>query len=460
MTFAKYIFRLRASLILDRLVPEIQRNCSRRQGSRGAPDHPGDEMVHGSLHSGGLRLIGRAAGVFGMTDQTFALIDSDGLRRLTTVLVWLHWAAVIFFVLQLVYRPTYRAEDGIPYWMMLAFLVALNGFLHHRLRTKKPVTWRWVMGLMATDVALLSATIVVGGGFNHFFYHLLYYPVLAGYAAIFTSFRLTMVWVTVVSVIYLAISLTVGSGVDIENGLEKALLARIFVMYTVAASVNLIASFERNRWGQAVERERALQQEQVEFSQAVHDTTAQSAYMIGLSIDAAKAQAGDSNPELSATLEAASRLSRSTIWELRHPINMGGIYEGRDLGWALRSHAASFSNITSMSVEAVQTGKEPPLHLETRGLLFSIAHNALTNAYRHARAGRVRVYLEFGEQEIRLSVSDDGTGLPEGYGERGRGFANMARDAQRLGGRLEVQERGPMGGATVSCVMPTVPLGE
>ena len=90
----------------------------------------------------------------------------------------------------------------------------------------------------------------------------------------------------------------------------------------------------------------------MEFSQAVHDTAAQSAYMIGLGIDTAKAQAGEANPELTATLEATSRLSRSTIWELRHPIN----YEGRELGWALRAHTASFTNITSVPAGMTQAG--------------------------------------------------------------------------------------------------------
>ena len=69
---------------------------------------------------------------------------------------------------------------------------------------------------------------------------------------------------------------------------EKPLLARIFVMYAVAATVNLISSFERSRWRAAVERERALQRERIELSQAIHDTTAQTAFMIGLGIDAAK----------------------------------------------------------------------------------------------------------------------------------------------------------------------------
>ena len=263
-----------------------------------------------------------------------------------------------------------------------------------------------------------------------------------------------MVWVTMASFVYVAISLTVGDGIDIEAGDEKALLARIAVMYFVVAAVNLATRFERIRWKQAVERERALERERIELSQAIHDTAAQSAYMIGLGIDTAKALAGDADPALTATLEATSRLSRSIILELRHPINMGGIYEGRELSRALSSHASSFTNVTSVPVEMTHTGVEPPLSVEARSLLFSIAHNALTNAYRHAEASRVTINLEFAEKDSRLSVSDDGVGLPDDYAERGNGFTNMSRAAERLGGRLVVEQRGAMGGATVTCVIP------
>ena len=77
-------------------------------------------------------------------------------------------------------------------------------------------------------------------------------------------------------------------------------------MYGVVAAVNLVSRFERTRWRASVEREGALQRERIELSQSIHDTTAQSAYMIGLGIDAAKRLAGDSNPELTARLEATS----------------------------------------------------------------------------------------------------------------------------------------------------------
>ena len=98
--------------------------------------------------------------------------------------------------------------------------------------------------------------------------------------------------------------------------------------------------------------------------------------------------------------------------------------------------------------------REPPLSTITKSLLFAIAHNALTNVMRHAHAGRVLVDLDCTGELLRLSVSDDGIGLPPDYETRGHGFRNMRADAQRMGGRLEVKSGGTGGGTTVACVIP------
>ena len=413
-------------------------------------------MPHGSLYSRVLHLVRKATDAFRADDWTPKQIDPDGLKYVATISVRAHWFIIAVLLFELVYRPYlyFGVARYALFPLLLLVLIGFNGYIHFRILSNKRITWRWVFALYALDVFLISASAALSDGFSHGFVHLFYYPALAGLAVLFASFRLNMVWVTIVSLVYVAISLTVGDGVDIEARGEKALLARIVVMYVVVAAVNLATRFERIRWRQAVEREQALQRERVELSQAIHDTAAQSAYMIGLGIDTAKALAGDANPELNATLEATSRLSRSVILELRQPINAGGIYEGRELSWALRSHASSFTNVTSVPVEMTHTGVEPPLSMEARSLLFSIAHNALTNAYRHAEANRVAIDLEFAENHSRLSVADDGVGLPDDYMERGNGFANMSRAAERLGGRLVVDQRGAMGGATVTCVIP------
>ena len=218
--------------------------------------------------------------------------------------------------------------------------------------------------------------------------------------------------------------------------------------------VNLIARFEHVRRTNAVQRERELQRERVELSQAIHDTVAQSAYVIGLGIESAIAAVDPADEEQVARLEATHVLSKTSMWELRHPIDSGLIFEGRELGEVLAAHAGAFTAITSVPANVVQSGKEPRLPAVTRGLLFSIAHNAMTNAMRHASASRVTVSLDFGRESLRMSIADDGVGLPPGYADRGHGFRNMRGDAERIGGRLEVRSGGPEPGTTVTCVVP------
>ena len=120
----------------------------------------------------------------------------------------------------------------------------------------------------------------------------------------------------------------------------------------------------------------------------------------------------------------------------------------------LRSHCASFERITGVPTEVSQSGTEPRLPTETRSRLFSIGHNALTNALVHARPGRVMVRLDFEAGWIRLSVSDDGVGLPDDYADRGRGFRGMRADAEAMGGVLNVESGEGRDGTTITCVVP------
>ena len=185
--------------------------------------------------------------------------------------------------------------------------------------------------------------------------------------------------------------------------------------------------------------EQSLLRERTELSQTIHNTMAQSAYMIGVGIDRVRELADKSNKDMMSALEEISTLSKSAMWELRHPIEIGEIFDGMDLGGVLESLVSTFSTISSVPAEFEQSGDEPPLPTSTRGALFSIAHNALTNALRHSNANHVRVCLEFHEVGLRLSISDDGVGLPTDYATRGQGFKNMERDAKRVGGMLMVE---------------------
>ena len=100
-----------------------------------------------------------------------------------------------------------------------------------------------------------------------------------------------------------------------------------------------------------------------------------------------------------------------------------------------------------------KSGLERSLSAVTRSTLFSIAHNALTNTFRHAQASKVVVGVKFQERGLWLSVSDDGIDLPDDYDGRGNGFRNVRSDAERMGGRLDVESDMSGRGTTLTCVI-------
>ena len=386
--------------------------------------------------------------------QRFVRIEPDVARHAVRVTVWGRWFLLLVGVCHLAYPDGFDYPHDVEHAALLVPVAALNGLVHHRLLTNRPVSWGWMLALSAGDFALTTAHLLIHhGGFDNYVF-LAYYPALGAFAVIFAAFSLILAWTTVVAAVYALVCVLVGPGLDLAAGDGQELAARLVTMYLMAVAISLIVRFERARRQAALERERRMQQERIDLAQSIHDTVAQTAYMIGLGIDGAIRLAGDSNPRLVERLAATQELSKSAMWELRRPIDMGRLFEGQKLGQVLRSHAATFAAITSVPTEMAQSGVEPPLAAEAQAGLLTIAHNALTNAFLHAQAGRVEVRLDFGADAVRLSVCDDGVGLPSDYAERGRGFAGMERDARRLGGRLVVETGGPHGGTIVTCVAP------
>ena len=249
------------------------------------------------------------------------------------VSVWARWfvAALLLYIL---FQPPFPfpVAKYVSNSVAIGLLAVFNGFLHLRLRSGRPLTWRWMLGMNGVDMALVTSGVWIAGGFSATFTYLLYYPCLAMFAVLFTSLRLNLAWATLVALVYSAVSLTAEEGLDLAARDDMVLVVRVGVMYTVVLAVNLVARFERSGRLRATERERALQRERIDLSQSIHDNAAQSIYMIGLGVDSARALAGDSNRELSRTLEATSQLSRSVMWELNAPLTRGASLKGGTWG--------------------------------------------------------------------------------------------------------------------------------
>ena len=301
------------------------------------------------------------------------------------------WFLSALMLFELAYRSSYGMFDSFFYVLLLLTLVGFNLYTVRMLRRNSTISVQWISTMCAIEIAVISGAVALQGGFHDNLCHLFYYPVLAGCAALFTSLRLNLAIVTTVSAIYSALALYIGDGLAVHELEEKTLLARIGAMFVIVVVTNLACNIERRRFNETTEREQALQRERAELSHSIHDSTAQSIYMIGLGLETVKSLAGKSDPGLSAALESTADTVRSAAWELRHPINVGGIFKGMELTRTLRSHVTTFNNITSVPAEMTVSGVEPPLPIEIKSRLFSIAHNALTNAYRHSDASRVSI---------------------------------------------------------------------
>ena len=131
-----------------------------------------------------------------------------------------------------------------------------------------------------------------------------------------------------------------------------------------------------------------------------------------------------------------------------------GLYPTRAKGGlvaALNELACSVAELFKVKI-TVQS--EPGLNSTDEAVTFHgyrIVQEAVNNALRHGKAGRVAVRLARHKGAVVLTVADDGTGFPEKPNRKGMGLNIMEYRAASIGASFRV-ERGRTRGAVVKCV--------
>ncbi|WP_121750977.1 GAF domain-containing protein [Streptomyces sp. E2N166] len=148
-------------------------------------------------------------------------------------------------------------------------------------------------------------------------------------------------------------------------------------------------------------------------------------------------------------LDDTIKIIRSTIFGLRSR-------EDDTASSALRARA-----VRAVAEAAPVLGFAPGLRMEglldthvpkdTADHIVAVVTESLTNVARHARAGHADVTLETDGKWVRLTVSDDGVGIPPGG--RRSGLRNLEERACKLGGELRL-ERPEEGGTRLVWRVP------
>jgi signal transduction histidine kinase len=228
------------------------------------------------------------------------------------------------------------------------------------------------------------------------------------------------------------------------------------VIVLLAAALGASVRYQDNARLREMDQVKLREREQL--ARELHDTVAHHVSAIAVQAQAGRAVA-PSRPDAAVdALEAIEEEASRTLDEMRTMV--GALRQGEEPDLAPQPGVADIERL------ARSTGNRPRVDVELWGdlddlrpsvdtALYRLAQESITNALRHARhATRILVCVTGDDDDVRLTVRDDGIASPAGASSSsGYGLTGMTERAKLLGGTLEA---GPNRnrGWTVSAVLP------
>jgi len=192
-----------------------------------------------------------------------------------------------------------------------------------------------------------------------------------------------------------------------EGGLDEM---DLFTAQTVADQLANVV--ENTRLAQET-REIAVLDERNRMAREIHDTLAQGFTGIVLQLEAAEQSIADAPESVTAHIDRAKRLARESLTEARRSVwaLRPATLEKRQLIDALRRETSLLSDETKMQATCHISGNAEHLPADVEDALLRICQEALTNVRRHSQSSHVHVQLTHTDQQVVLSVRDDGVGF-------------------------------------------------
>jgi PAS domain S-box-containing protein len=201
----------------------------------------------------------------------------------------------------------------------------------------------------------------------------------------------------------------------------------------------------------------ALSHEQYRIGNDLHDGLGQELTGIALMLRGLAGRLTSEYPPLLPEVEGITRLVNNAIESTRSlarglsPVNLerGGLQDALD-GMALNASELYGVNV----VFTHRQSSQQPLNAELANHLYRIAQEAVRNAVRHGKARSIRLHLSSARAKVKLSITDDGVGMPpDAMDAAGMGLKIMCYRARILGGDVSFESVEPSG-TRVICECP------
>ena len=203
--------------------------------------------------------------------------------------------------------------------------------------------------------------------------------------------------------------------------------------------------------------EQAKLRQRNELARELHDAVGHHVSAIVIQAQAGRALAASNPDRALATLETIEESASRTLEEMRAMVVF--LRDGAEPDFAPQPGLADIQQLArsvggwprvDVQVAANLSGLSPGLGVA----LYRIAQEAVTNAVRHARdATRITVQVADEDEQVRLTVRDDGAANGTGHTPPGYGLVGMSERASLLGGSLQAGPD-PDGGWTVNALLP------
>jgi two-component system, NarL family, sensor kinase len=308
------------------------------------------------------------------------------------------------------------------------------------------------------DLAWIAALVYVSGGADSPLRFAFFVMPIA--AAVRLSPRLTALWLALALAAYLLVAVPhprtdVSEDLDfiVEQGLALLWVGTGAVMLSALLarrerSLAALAEARRQLVRQALEAEA---RERRRLAEALHDEAIQNVLAARQEIaDAARGVPGAADRAREALDATGEQLRREVL--SMHPLGL----ERAGLAATVRSIAEGAQQRGGFRAHVSVDESAGGLHDD---LVIATVRELVSNAAHHAEAANVTVTIDAGPRDLRLTVADDGIGLPQGRPERAleEGHIGLAAATERVravGGEIDV-ESGPGEGTTVTVVLPT-----
>lgn len=172
------------------------------------------------------------------------------------------------------------------------------------------------------------------------------------------------------------------------------------------------------------------------ISQEIHDNIGQILSLVKLNLNTLSLD----TPQLSEKVGTTKNLVSQAIVDLRNlskSLNTNHIYQQR-LSELIQLELKLIEKTGQYETNFTAKGNEVPLDHQKQLIIFRITQEILNNIIKHAQAARITVELNFCEQ-LKLIISDDGSGFAPSLIRGGTGINNMKYRAKLIEATLEIE---------------------